>query len=141
MLTEMKKADREKMISMVEELCRSKGATVSRVDPDLSGPKEIAVDIVIGKGRVTIDFDGSKGPHEDRDVYCMAWNSIHEEDRDRARMTPRFGHVVGSSVNPHHRAKCTGFARGIDELMNRLERAFDCILAGEAFETDARAMA
>ncbi len=137
-LTETKKADRETMISMVEGLARSKGATVSRVDPHMAGPKEVAVEIVLGKGRVTIDFDGAKGPYEDRDVYCMPWCSVPEPDvdTDRARMTARFGYAVGATVNPHHRAKCTGFAMGIDELMARLERAFDCILAGDAFESE-----
>jgi len=138
MLTEMKKSDRETMAAMVEDLCRRKGATVARADPDERGPAEIVLNIVMGEARVTVDFDGSKGPNEGRDVYCMPWNIVLDS---RARMTPRFGHAVGASVNPHHRAKCTGFADGIDELIDRLGAALDCIAAGQAFETCMQAAA
>lgn len=135
MLTEMKKADREAMATMVEDLCRSRGASVSRRPVDERGPKEVVLDIVIDQACITIDFDGSKGKHEDRDVYCMPWNTI---PRSSARMTPAFGVAVGATVNPHHRAKCMGFACGIDELLDRLGRALDCIVEGRAFEADLR---
>lgn len=138
MLTEMKKGDRERMASMVEDLCRRKGASVSRSGPDERGPMELVLHIVMGQGRVTVDFDGSKGPREGRDVYCMPWNTVMDSG---ARMTPAFGHAVGASVNPHHRAKCTGFADGIDELLDRLEAAFDCIASGRAFEGSIQAAA
>ena len=138
MLTEMRKSDRETMAVMVEDLCRRKGAAVSRLGPDERGPAEVVLQIVMGDARVTVDFDGSKGAGEGRDVYCMPWNTVLDS---RARMTPQFGHAVGASVNPHHRAKCTGFADGIDELIDRLGAAFDCIAQGRAFEADMQAAA
>lgn len=131
MLTETKKADREAMATMVEDLCSSKGACVSRLPPDECGPKELVLYIVVDEARVTIDFDGSKGPYEDRDVYCMPWNTVPGSS---SRMTPEFGLAVGATVNPHHRAKCMGFAFGIDELLDRLGRAIDCVIEGRAFE-------
>jgi hypothetical protein len=138
MLTEMKKGDRETMARMVEDLCRRKGATVTRLGPDERGPAEVVLNITLGEARVTVDFDGSKGRGEGRDVYCMPWNTTLGS---RARMTSRFGHAVGASVNPHHRAKCTGFADGIDELLDRLESALDSIADGTAFENDVQAAA
>ncbi|MFZ3481784.1 hypothetical protein [Sphingomonas sp. 3-13AW] len=131
MLTEMKQADREIMAKMVEDLCRSRGAGVSRRDPDLCDPREIGLEISFGDARVCIDFDGSKGVGEDRDVYCMPWVTHVQSG---ARMTDDFGVAVGAGVNPHHRSKCTGFAAGIDKLLISLSRALDCIAAGYAFE-------
>ncbi len=133
MLTEMKKADREAMATTVEELCMRKGASASRRPSDECGAKEMVLDIVVGEARVTIDFDGSKGPNEDRDVYCMPWNTVPSSV---ARMTHGFGVAVGATVNPHHRAKCMGFAIGIDELLDRLGRAIDCVVEGRAFDGD-----
>ena len=135
MLTEMKKADRETMARMVERLCRDKGARVTRLEADERGPMEIVLNITMGDARVTIDFDGAKGPGEGRDVYCMPWNTVQDS---KARMTAAFGYAVGAAVNPHHRAKCTGFADGIDELISRLAEALNCIKAGSAFENDLR---
>jgi hypothetical protein len=130
-LTEMKKADRERMAAMVVELCEARGATVERQAPDLGHPREVVLSVQLGEGRVTVDFDGTKGAAEDRDVYCMPWNTVHGSD---ARMTDAFGKAVGAEVNPHHRAKCMGFACGIDELLLRLGAALDCIRQGRAFE-------
>lgn len=131
MLTEVKKADRERMATMIETLCISKGAQVVRIAEDLCGPKEIVLEISMPGIGVTVDFDGSKGVSEDRDVYCMPWTTV---THGGARMTDAFGRAVGASVNPHHRAKCMGFARGIDALLARLAAALDCIAQGQAFE-------
>lgn len=130
-LTERRKADREQMAVMVEALCAEKGARVERTERE----RMIRLEISLGEGRVGIEFDG--GPFNSLlDYYCMPWNTA---DRSHVRMTDTFGLAVGAEVNPHHRAKCMGFADGIYDLIARLGRAMDCINAGKAFEVAAGA--
>jgi len=131
MLTERRKGDREKLAAMVEKLCAEKGATCTRPDP--LSPREIRLEIEMGELRVGIDFDGDQ-PASIVDNYCMPWNTGLYS---KAKMTAAFGRAVGDEVNPFHRAKCMGFARGINALLHRLGAAMDCIKAGEAYEMPA----
>ena len=127
-LSERRAADREKMAQMVEALCAEKGATCEREEPLDS--REIRLVIRSGAARVGIEFDG--GPFNSQpNVFCMPWNIAHGSD---ARFSSAFGVAVGASVNPFHRAKCMGFAEGIDNLLWRLGRALDTIAEGNAFE-------
>lgn len=125
MLTERRKADRNKMAAMIESLCAETGATVERSERD----REIRLDIRIGAARVGIEFDGGSF-NTQPDVYCMPWNVDWDSD---ARFSAAFGHAVGASVNEAHRRKCMGFASGIDALLIRLRMAIECVTAGDAF--------
>jgi hypothetical protein len=132
-LTESRKADREAMAAMVEKLCAEMGAKVERHEHD----REIRLEIELGQGRVGIEFDGSTF-NTNRDCYCMPWNTFWDSE---AKMTDAFGCAVGASVNPHHRAKCMGFADGIESLLLRLRAAMECINRGEAFEASQQVAA
>jgi len=132
MLTERKKADREKMATMVEALCAEMGVPCRRSEHGRS----IEVRIEPRDAVVGIDFDGSHF-NTQPDVFCMPWNIQFRSDR---RFSDKFGSAVGAEVNPFHRRKCMGFADGIDSLLVRLRSALECINRGEAFEiAEARA--
>lgn len=130
MLTEMKKADRETMAQAVEALCERKDVQCRRGDPEVYGPKVIAIEMEWDDARLGVDFDGSKGPGEDRDVFCMPWCIAHGSE---ATFSDAFGLIMESPVNQIHRRKCTAFAYGFDQFMARMEAAFDAIASGAAF--------
>jgi hypothetical protein len=134
MLTEMKKAHREAMASAVEALCARRGVQCRRGDPTLCGPKEIALEMCWPDVRLRIDFDGSKGIGENRDVFCMPWCIDFDSD---ARFSNTFERIMSAPVNRIHEAKCTAFAVGFDELLERLESAFDAIADRSAFKNEA----
>lgn len=128
MLTEKRKADRQKMAEGVKALCEEMGASCE-IKPGL-GSREIRLNIEMGECRVGIDFDGESNQP---DVICMPWNTLLSSD---ARMTPAFGRAVVAEVNPFHRAKCMGFAHGYEDLIDRLRAALECIKAGDAYVLD-----
>lgn len=133
MLTEMKKAHREAMASAVEALCARKGVDCRRGDPAHCDPKEIAMEMTWPQARLRIDFDGSKGIGENRDVFCMPWCTAFGSN---ARFSNEFEAIMEAPVNRIHESKCTAFAVGFDELLERLEAAFDAIADGSAFKHD-----
>lgn len=138
-LTERRKGDRKKMADMVKALCDELGAEcvirdcATHIWPDGSRPlpehrNRLVLSIQAGDATVGIDFEG--GSHGNTDNYCMPWNVAYESE---ARFSVAFGVAVGDSVNPHHRRKCMGFAPGIDNLLERLRAAIECVNAGKAF--------
>lgn len=133
MLTERRAADRATMAAATVALATEFGATVVRRDGKEGGYPEarcIIVDIELGECRVGIEFDGGSF-NTMPNVFCMPWNTL---SRSKARMTSAFGSAVKADVNPHHRAKCMGFAHGFDELLVRLRAALECIRDGAAYE-------
>lgn len=123
-LSESRAADRAKMATMVEALCQEMGASVERIERD----REIRLEITAGDATVGIEFDG--GPYNtQKGCYCMPWNTS-------SRFTAAFGRAVGAEVNPHHYAKCMGFADGIDALLLRLRLAMECVNDGRAFQVE-----
>ncbi|MGF6440090.1 hypothetical protein [Paraburkholderia youngii] len=55
--------------------------------------------------------------------WYVAIDSAKELDQSKLRW----------SVNPHHRAKATGAAHGVNELLEQIEAGFACAHTGEAF--------
>jgi hypothetical protein len=134
MLTEMKKADREAMAKAVEALCASKGMTCMRRDPEILGPKVVALDITSRDVMIGVDFDGTKGRYENRDVFCLPWCISHDSE---ARFSSGFETIMQAPVNRVHERKCTAFAYGFDEFLMKLEAGFDAIASGAAFPADS----
>lgn len=132
-LTERKKADREKMAREVETLAAKHGWQSSRcphvpadtVRVELEGPRGLSV---------SIEFERNSGQ---LDIYCMPWHFTYSGDKD-ANLTDSFGRLMGSSVNPSHRRKCTTFARGIDTLLCKLEQGMELAASGDAFLPPAK---
>lgn len=125
-LTERRKADRETMATMVQELCQQFGATCERED---MSPRELWLNISLGPVRLTVDFDGDNVAAL-VDNYCLPWNIKHDSE---AKFRDDFGWLQLSNVNQYHRRKCTAFAPGIDALLELLGFGFQMIRDGRAF--------
>ncbi len=131
--TEKRAADRNAMALAVIALADEFGAAAERHDGSKDrypGERCIIVDIELGECRVGVEFDGAP-TNSQPDVFCMPWNTL---SRSKARMTSAFGSAVGADVNPCHRAKCMGFAKGFDVLLERLRLALECIRDGRAYD-------
>lgn len=129
-LTERRKADREQMAAMVEELCTQHGVECHR--SEFRSPREICLDMECEGFGVSVDFDGDNCAQL-LDNYCLPWHGLAGENR----LSSAFGAAQCAEVNPFHRRKCTAFARGIDDLLRKLALGFEMLKDGRAFEKRA----
>lgn len=130
MLTERRKADREKMAAEVSALAISLGAKVEISNPAPLSPRGIWVEIEAPGGlSVTVDFDGQSCQP---DVHVISWHM--RPARNKARLAPCF---PGGDVNPFHRQKATYIARGFDELCAHLREVLAMARDGSIYMPDA----
>lgn len=124
-LSEARAADR---VAMIESLTALAGKYGWDAQVDVVGPRESHLHLNAPQGglRVVLEFDGGMAGSM-RDNHCLAWNS-------NERLSDRFGLAAGSTVNQHHRCKCTAFASGFANLHYAVERAMTLAASGEAFE-------
>lgn len=125
--------DREVMATQLEHVVKQHNATVER-DELMTREREIWLHIQAPRGlAVTITLDGDS--KQDREgVFCMPW---HIDTRHDTRLSEAFGYAMGSRVNQFHRAKCTVFGYGFDELCALLDHALTMADDGRAFEAIA----
>lgn len=123
-LSETRKADREKMAVMVENLAARYGWQFYRCE--YVNPAEcVRVHIIGPRGlAASIEFERHSGQ---TDNYCIPWHFDAKPSNrdDGALLTEQFGRFQGSAVNSCHRRKCTAFARGIETLLDKLEVAME----------------
>ncbi len=126
MLSERRKADRERMAADVAALARELGARVEISNPAPLSPRGIWVEIEAPGGlSVTVDFDGQSCQP---DVHVVSWHM--RPVRNKARLASCF---PGGDVNPFHRQKASYIARGFDELAAHLREVLSMALAGTIY--------
>jgi hypothetical protein len=131
-LTERRKADREQMAREVEALAALMGWQSSRCELRITvvGPHGLACSIEFERQPAVTDH------------YCMPWhfNLTNAKEDGYKRLSKQFGRFQGSEVNSYHGRKCTAFAGGIDELLDKLlvamEMANGTSAYGSAFEEE-----
>lgn len=115
-------ADRIKLAAIVKAVCDKHGATCEL----LTEGRMIRCEIAIRGVSAGIEFDGGADAAL-LDNYCVPWNS------DK-RLSYGFEAAAGTSVNPHHRRKCTAFCHGSQALESHLNKVLGLIAVGMAFE-------
>lgn len=132
-LTEKRKADREKMAAGVTELVTSLGMTVERDASGLDGTvyegRRVSLELAGPRGvTVGVDFDGKSCQ---MDVYVLTWNTpLHNKGADRVCFTANFGDMV----NKFSRDKSTRIAYGFDHLQQILRTDIAKLNDGSAFD-------
>lgn len=121
MLTEKRKADREKLARLCEDVAAQHGwksercefNTTLRTRVNMTGPRGLSV---------SVEFESDSCQP---DNYCLPWHfaSKYAGGDETAELTDCFGWMQASSVNTCHRRKCTAFAAGADALKRKLETA------------------
>ena len=131
-LTESRKADRETMAQLVEALAKRYGWQHYRCEYT-AARGDARVHVIGQRGLAcSIEFERQSAQ---KDNYCMPWHfDVKPSNYDpRAYMSAAFGRAQGGSVNSHHRRKCTTFADGIEELLEKLEAGMIMAESGAAF--------
>lgn len=135
MLTEKRKADREKMAAAIIALATECGATAA-IDPDWPGERAIMIRIQAARGlRLYIDFDGDSSQP---DVYVLSWHMSTDVDTCFADAFSRGGRVPLNSI---HWRKATDVAYGFDALLTALRASLLQAQSGEAFSPEREAAA
>lgn len=117
MLTERRKADREKMAKMLADAATAAGAQAD-VDLDWGDSRELMIRIVApGGASIGVHLDGTT---IQPDIHVATWN------------TPRgvFINPAMGDVNPYHYGKATRVERGIERLIARLVRDIELFAEG-----------
>ena len=130
MLTEKRKADREKMAAAVIALATECDATAA-IDPDWPGERAIMLEIRAARGLcLNIDFDGDS---PQPDVHVLSWHMSTDVDTC-------FADAFGD-LNRFHYRKATGVAHGFDELLRSIHTGLTLAASGEAFSAEREAAA
>lgn len=122
MLTEKRKADRETMFRLVNELAAQLDVEVTE---DYDVDREIGAHYTTKRGlSLHLCFDGHNCQH---DVYVLGW---HMHYSSKGRLADAF---LPGHVNTHHRQKATSVCEGFDALRTELKRCWEMSNDGTAF--------
>ena len=121
MLTERRKADRERMATELMALVREAGYSAERHDV---GTRSIWIAISTAHGLcLNVDFDGSS---VQPDVHVLSWHGVESP----YRLAPGFA----PSVNQYHWHKATDVAHGFLALCTVLRTRLQAVRDGSAFQ-------
>lgn len=131
-LSVKRKADRAEMVAALVETAEKYGVPVEVVDPAPLSPRGVRVTFKCPRGlSVTVHIDGGTSQP---DAFFLPWHILGRAG-ENAILTDRFGREQGSTVNPHHRAKCTAYGEGWTAFLALLERGLAMAADGSAFES------
>lgn len=109
-LTLTRKADRRRMIAILEQTAREAGATIAEIEEDTRSNR-ITIEAARGL-QCTVDIDGDDKRLHGGEIFCTPWHFSTEPMHRENTMGKRFP----GEVNPHHRRKSTCFQQGFGAL-------------------------
>lgn len=128
MLSERRKADREKMAQIIHALAIECGAT-AKIEHQPFGamsPRMIMVNIESAGVALGLDFDGDSSQPG---TFVLSWHFATHGDQRKLADAP------GWSVNAYHRHKATDIVEGFEELKAVLMARLVALKDGTAFVT------